>query len=74
MKLDTRERGLAVGLLWLCLTLVFEFGFGAIQGRSLADMLEPYMFKGGNIWPVVLAVTLFAPMVAGRLRSTPASS
>src|SRR3954466_6542156 len=61
MRLDTRSRCLSVGLLWLCLTLVFEFGFGAVRGRSLADMLEPYTFRGGNIWPVVLVVTFFAP-------------
>jgi hypothetical protein len=68
MRLDTRARCLAVGLLWVGLTLVFEFGFGAIRGRSLADMLEAYAFKGGNIWPAVLAVTFFAPLIAARLR------
>jgi len=68
MRLSTRTRCLSVGLLWVCLTLVFEFGFGAVRGRSLADMLEPYTFKGGNIWPVVLAVTFFAPLIAARLR------
>jgi hypothetical protein len=68
MRLDTRSRCLSVGLLWVCLTVVFEFGFGAIRGRTLADMLEPYTFKDGNIWPLVLAVTFFAPLIAARLR------
>jgi hypothetical protein len=68
MRLDTRARCLSAGLLWVCLTLVFEFGFGAIRGRTLADLLEPYTFKGGNIWPIVLAVTFFAPLIAARLR------
>jgi hypothetical protein len=68
MRLDTRSRCLSVGLLWVCLTVVFEFGFGAIRGRSLVDVLEPYTFRGGNIWPVVLAVTFFAPLIAARMR------
>lgn len=69
LKLSSRRRSLTIGLLWLCLTVVFEFGFGrVVQGRSWADLLEAYTFKDGNIWPVVLAVTLFAPLIAARIR------
>lgn len=57
-----------VGLLWLCLTLVFEFSFGLWQGKSLHVLLQAYTFRGGNIWPVVLVVTLLAPWIAGKLR------
>lgn len=58
-----------IGLFWLVLTLAFEFGFGAlVQHRSLAQMLQAYTFEGGNIWPVVLAVTLIAPALAYRVR------
>ena len=42
-----------VGFLWVVLTLVFEFGLGIVQGRSWAEMLMPYTFKDGNIWPLV---------------------
>ncbi len=57
-----------VGFGWLALTLVFEFSFGLLQGKSWPVMLEAYTFKGGNIWPVVLAVTALAPYFAARLR------
>lgn len=57
-----------VGLGWLALTVVFEFSFGFWQGKSLGDLLEAYTFRGGNIWPVVLAVTALAPSLAARLR------
>jgi hypothetical protein len=50
-----------VGLGWLALTLVFEFSFGLWQGKSRSELLEAYTFKGGNIWPVVLAATALAP-------------
>jgi len=62
-------RFLSVGALWLLLTLLFEFGFGRlVQHRSWAELFGAYTFQGGNIWPVVLLVTLFSPWLAARLR------
>lgn len=58
----------AVGLVWLALTLVFEFSFGLWQGKSWPELLEAYTFKDGNIWPIVLATTALAPYIAARLR------
>lgn len=57
-----------VGLVWLALTLVFEFSFGLWQGKSWPELLEAYTFKDGNIWPIVLATTALAPHIAARLR------
>ena len=62
-------QALSVGLLWLCLTLAFEFGFGRlVQDQSWPEMLQAYKFQDGNIWPLVLVVTLFAPLLAVRAR------
>ena len=57
-----------IGFFWLALTLVFEFSFGIWQGKSWSVLLEAYTFKGGNIWPVVLAATVLAPYIAAKLR------
>lgn len=57
-----------VGFGWLFLTVIFEFSFGLSRGASLQDLLAAYTFKDGNIWPVVLLVTLFSPWLAGKLR------
>ena len=66
--LTLRQR-LGIGLFWLTLTLIFEFGFGRfVQQRSWADLLEAYTFRDGNLWPLVLLVTLLAPLWA---RATP---
>lgn len=59
---------LFVGLEWLAATLIFEFSFGLLRGKSLSELLEAYTFKGGNIWPVVLVVTAAAPWLAAKLR------
>ena len=57
-----------IGLCWLAFTLVFEFSFGLLRGKALAEILEAYTFKDGNIWPVVLVVTATAPWLAARLK------
>jgi len=63
------SRCLWIGLFWLCLTLSFEFGFGRlVQHQSWGQLLEAYTLHEGNLWPVVLAVTLLAPLLARRLR------
>ena len=61
---------LLIGLLWVCLTLTFEFGFGLlVQRKSLAaTLLAAYTFKDANLWPVVVVVTGLAPLVAARIR------
>ena len=58
-----------VGLLWLLLTLAFEFGFGLlVRNQPLDTLLEAYRFKDGNIWPLVLVVIAAAPMIAALVR------
>jgi len=63
------SRWVALGIHWLVLTLVFEFGFGRfVQHATWRELLEAYTFQGGNIWPVVLATTLLAPWAAAKSR------
>src|SRR4051812_36676507 len=70
MRVGSTAGAMRVGSLWLGLTLLFEFGLGIVQGRSWPDMLMPYTFKDGNIWPLVLAVVFSAPLIALRARRT----
>jgi len=58
---------MAIGAGWFALTLVFEFGFGRlVLGGSWPDILAAYTFRHGNIWPLVLLLTLVAPWLVGR--------
>lgn len=58
-----------VGVAWLALTLVFELGLGLlVQQQSPSQLLRAYTFEGGNLWPVVLVVTLVSPRLAAFLR------
>jgi hypothetical protein len=36
------------------------------QGHSWSELLEAYNFKDGNLWPLVLVVLFFAPLLASR--------
>ena len=63
------RRWFLVGLFWLLLTLVFEFGFGRfVQHKAWAELSQAYTFKGGNIWPLVLVVSLVSPWLTAKWR------
>jgi hypothetical protein len=70
----TPREALALGALWLAMTLAFEFGAGHYLFRTPWDvLLQDYDVSRGRVWPLVLAVTAAAPLAAavgrGLLRS-----
>ena len=67
LRAQSQRQLTGIGVLWLTLTLVFEFGLGLlIQGKSWRELLAAYAFHSGNIWPIVLLVTVVAPLLVGR--------
>jgi hypothetical protein len=59
-----------VGLVWLTLTVAFEFLFGRFVARKpWPELLRAYRFVDGDIWPLVLAVVALSPPVAAALRT-----
>ena len=62
----------AIGACWFALTLAFEFGFGLlVQSKTWSELLSAYTFRNGNIWPVILLLTLVAPWLVGRRHLPP---
>lgn len=60
---------LGIGLLWLVLTVAFEFVFGRwVIGLSWGQLLADYNVFQGHFWPLVLVVVLCAPWVAAQIR------
>jgi hypothetical protein len=58
-----------VGVLWLALTVVFEFGFGHfVLGRSWENLASDYNILRGGFLLIGMAVLMFAPVVAARMR------
>jgi hypothetical protein len=65
----TPGEALGLGVLWLGLTLLFEFGAGHfLFGNSWEKLLADYNLLRGRLWIAVLVVTLFAPLWTARLR------
>lgn len=58
-----------IGVLWLGLTLAFEFVAGHYAfGRPWSELLSDYDVRRGRLWILVLVVTLLSPAWTARLR------
>ena len=60
---SSQSHGILIGLLWLVLTLCFEFGFGLFRGNSWAMLLEDYNLLAGRIWILIPIWIMIAPPV-----------
>ena len=61
---------LLVGLLWVALTVAFDFGFGhVVFGRSWENLASDYNLVHGGLMPIGLVVLLLSPAIAARLRA-----
>jgi hypothetical protein len=58
-----------IGMLWLALTLAFEFLVGHYVFRKpWTELIQDYDITRGRIWPLVLVMVLFAPLWTARIR------
>ena len=61
---------LAVGFLWLVLTVAFEVLFGRfVMGLSWERLGADYNMLNGGLMPLGLLVMFFSPMIAAKLRA-----
>ena len=59
---------LQIGLIWLILTAAFEFLFGHFVAKlSWETLIQDYNILEGRVWLLVLAATLFAPLICSSL-------
>jgi len=65
VKTYTTRDLLHVGLFWLAVTLIFEWGGSAIQGRPVAEILQGWNIFAGFMWPYVLLAYLFSNLIVG---------
>ncbi|MBU7033408.1 MAG: hypothetical protein HXS53_12825 [Theionarchaea archaeon] len=57
-----------IGILWLFLTIMFEFGFGHyIMGHPWSRLLNDYDLFQGRLWMLVLITELTGPYLIGRI-------
>ena len=53
--------GVLIGIVWMLLTIGFEFTFGLIGGVSFRELLSAYNPMSGNLWLLVVITTFGAP-------------
>ena len=59
---------LRIGLLWLVLTVAFEFGFfHYIMGKPWDVLLADYNLLRGRLWVLMLATVLLGPILVGTI-------
>ena len=68
--LASNGQALAVGLIWLGLTVAFEFLFmHHVRGMPWSRLLHDYNVLEGRVWVFVLLWVFLAPLVVHRVRS-----
>jgi hypothetical protein len=58
-----------LGLSWTIATIIFEFLFGHyVMGHAWKSLWADYNVFQGRLWPLVLFVTWWGPLLARRIR------
>ncbi|EIF51619.1 MULTISPECIES: hypothetical protein [Sulfurovum] len=58
-----------IGLQWVLMTLLFEFIFGYyVMGKSWSDISEVFHIMRGNLFIIVLAVSLISPLLMAKVK------
>jgi hypothetical protein len=69
IRAETTKTLLLVGLMWVALTIIFEFGLGLlVLGYSWERMSSDYDLTRGGFLSLGMVVLLLAPLIAARLR------
>lgn len=69
LRPQSSKEALGIGMLWLAMTIAFEFGAGHfLFKKSWAELFVDYDITQGRIWALVLVTTLLAPWLMAKMR------
>lgn len=69
LKLSSSREALRVGLVWLILTISFEFLFGHyVMGHSWVRLFQDYNLFKGRLWMLVLMWIMVSPYIMCRFQ------
>jgi len=69
IRATSKGQLLAVGALWLFLTIGFEIALGRlVMGASWERLLSDYNLAKGGLLPIGMLILFFAPLIAAKLR------
>ena len=63
-KIESVQHAIILGLIWLVLTILFEFGFGHyIMGNPWQKLLHDYNIAEGRVWSLFLVWITIGPFI-----------
>ena len=68
LSIQNGKQAILIGLIWVVLTVLFEFSLGRIVNRSWKNLLQDYSIIEGRIWLLFLICLFFMPFVLYTLR------
>jgi hypothetical protein len=69
VRIETGKQAIAIGSIWLFMTIGFEFGFGHfMMGHSWERLFHDYNILSGRIWILVLLWTAVLPYICFKIR------
>ncbi|NOR16009.1 MAG: hypothetical protein GQ544_09905 [Candidatus Aminicenantes bacterium] len=69
-RIVSAKQAVLIGLIWLCLTITFEFLFGHfVMKNPWSTLLYDYNLLAGRLWILVLIFTTVAPYLCYKLRT-----
>jgi hypothetical protein len=69
LHLQSAKEALTTGVVWMLLTVVFEFSLGRSIGKSWDFLLQDYNLFAGRIWLVFLFCLSMLPYVVYSVKS-----
>jgi hypothetical protein len=68
--LESTGQALTIGLVWLLLTVAFEFSFGHyVAHHPWVKLFQDYNLLVGRLWVLVLLVVTLLPLLVFKMRS-----
>jgi len=62
--INTEPEAIQIGLIWLVMTIIFEFVFGHyVMKHSWKKLLHDYRIDKGRLWGIVLLWVFFVPLI-----------
>ena len=68
IKAFTSKEGWLIGTGWALLTIVFEFAAGLAGDSTVSELLAAYNPLTGNLWLLVLMITLLSPIIVKHIQ------
>ncbi len=68
MGITTAGQAWVTGVIWVILTILFEFGLGLLTGKTMNELTEQYHIERGHLWGLFLIWLLLLPWLVMNIK------